>query len=66
MIQMDLESFCHIKEISNSTNIRDIETRLPDNVKKDWARIVVRETLEDSSLMHKYRMCMNLLSVEKV
>ena len=39
IIQLDLESSNHIKEIANTTNITDIVARLLKVVRKEWAKI---------------------------
>ena len=43
----------------------EIETRHPDNIRKEWGRIVVEDILEDSSLMFKYERLLKFFSKEK-
>ena len=40
IIKLDLELLAHIEEMENILAIEEIETRLPDNIKKDWGSIV--------------------------
>ena len=54
IIQLDLKSFGHIKEIANSLTFDEKETRLADDIVKDWCRIVMKEKLKDSLLMLSY------------
>ena len=40
--------------MAKNTDIRDIETRLLEDVNKDWIKIVIKQTLKDLSSMVKY------------
>ena len=60
-----MESFGHIEDMTNTLAITEIEMRLLDNVKKDQGTIIVRDTLEVSSLMLKYIRLMNFLSEDE-
>ena len=52
--QLDLESYSQIKKMANTKNIREIEMRLLEDVRKQWAKIVIKEKLDDSFSMCCY------------
>ena len=65
VIKLDLEVYGHIEEIANTLVIRDIESRLPTTITNDWASIIVRELLEDSTSLTMFQRLMKFLSSEK-
>lgn len=65
IIQLDHESFGHIKEMANSLAIGKMDTRFPDDFRKDWYQIAMKEKLEDLFLMLRYKRLMEFFLEEK-
>ena len=47
IFEMDLDLLGDIEEMAISTNIKEIESRHPEDIKEDWGKIVINQILEE-------------------